>query len=535
MANLIQHIATAANPLAAVTEALENLIVTLPNASLSGNSLVCVVMYPNGATPAITDDKGNTWPASGAAGTITADAGAGNMSLQAFVLNNATTGTQSITIGFGGHPQQPVRAWVSEFYNVTGTLEGHTTATAVNSSGTISPGAFTPSVDNCLVLSYMAGSNTTGNTNPTLITAASGYALNDADISWNLGSSTPGASQFLLQGTKASTTASFALTAGGTDTYNVIAFALSTGTQGTAKPATGIHIDRILYYGTGSIPASYKVQIPSTGNLGCLMVREDQIGGGTVSTTDSDSVSWTNAGQAGGPIFIYRAASAADPTRTVTMNYTGHTGGNLDFRYFDISGADPAPFDLTAFIPSSDGSNTNSLASAPSITPTTANGLVIAAISNGLGPTLGISSPTGGIFDEQTYQTAQFVGSITGTSLAVTSTTWGTIGQLGFSCVTGSGVTLGTSIQSGSGPYVVKPSQTVGAGTTMNETWSDSSIINWGNGLAHYYNPDTTAVNFTWTFANQPSVSMIAGAIAFKAKMPYSGPPCVLPTVVRTH
>jgi len=117
----------------------------------------------------------------------------------------------------------------------------------------------------------------------------------------------------------------------------------------------------------------------------------------------------------------------------------------------------------------------------------------------------------------------------------VTSTTWGTIGQLGFSCVTGSGVTLGTSIQSGSGPYVVKPSQTVGAGTTMNETWSDSSIINWGNGLAHYYNPDTTAVNFTWTFANQPSVSMIAGAIAFKAKMPYSGPPCVLPTVVRTH
>jgi hypothetical protein len=517
MSNFVQHVATQPDVLAATNEPLDNLVINLPNASLAGNSLIVVVAYPNGATPAITDNKSNTWPASGAAGTVTADAGAGNMALQAFVLSNSTTGTQTVTINFGGNPQIPVRAWVTEVpYTVGATIEGHATATAVNASGVVSPGAFTPSVANCLVLSYMSDSNTSGTTNPTLIAAASGYALNDADISWNPGTGTPSASQWLLQGTAASTTASFTLTSGGTETYNVLAFALTTATPGTQIPA-GIHIDRLLYFSTNSVPASWKLQIPSTGNLGFLCSPVDTgAGTGTVSAIDSDSVTWTNKGNIGGPIFVERDNQTPSATRTITLDFTGHTGANQMYRYYDISGAATAPFDKTAFA-SGGANNANSVANAPSITPATANGLVIGCFNNGLGPTPGLTSPTGVIYDEPFYDIAKFVAGISTTTLTVASTTWGGVTS-GGNLIRGTGVTVGTTIQTGAGPtYVIQPSQTVSSGTTMFEESTDGSQVNWGNGLAHLYNSGTSALNFTWTIANQPSVSYAAGAIAFKA------------------
>ena len=160
--NFVDHISTQSNVTASVNEALNNLAVTKPNASLSGNTIVVTVAYPSGNTPVITDNKGNTWPVSGAAGTVTADAGAGNMALQTFVLNSATAGTQVITVGFGSVVLQPVKMWITELSGVTGTIEGSANATAVNAGGVVSPGAFTPSVANCLVLSYMHDSNTSG-------------------------------------------------------------------------------------------------------------------------------------------------------------------------------------------------------------------------------------------------------------------------------------------------------------------------------------------------------------------------------------
>ena len=109
MANLIQHVSTQPIVTNQVAETGNNYVVTLPNTSLSGNTLVMVVAYPSGSTPSISDDKSNTWPASGAAGTVTVDAGGGNMAMQAFVLNSATTGTQAVTVNFGSTAIAPVR------------------------------------------------------------------------------------------------------------------------------------------------------------------------------------------------------------------------------------------------------------------------------------------------------------------------------------------------------------------------------------------------------------------------------------------
>ena len=88
----------------------------------------------------------------------------------------------------------------------------------------------------------------------------------------------------------------------------------------------------------------------------------------------------------------------------------------------------------------------------------------------------------------------------------------------GFNVIAGSGVTAQTTIQAGTGPnYTIQPSQTVTTPTTMTETSGDSSNVNWGNGLAHYYNPSAGAISFSWTFANQPSNSVTCGAISFLA------------------
>lgn len=517
LANMVQHRVTQPNSIASVNESLNNLAVTKPDPTLAGNGLLLVVEYPSGATPVITDDKSNTWPASGAAGTVTADAGAGNMAIQAFVLASAATGTQTVKIGFGSTVQQPVRAKLTELYNVTGTLNGSVTAAAVNTAGVVSPGSFTPTAANSLVFAYMGNSNTLGATNPSLIQAANGYALNDSDVSWTQGQGVPSASQYALQTTAVATTPLFNLAQGGTDTYNVIAFALSTGTQGTPKPST-IHIDRLIDFSVNSTPASWLFQVPQSGNLGVLGSPEDLLNTGTVPITDSDAVTWSHPTPvAGSPIFLYRANSPANPSRTVTLNLTGATGTNSNWRYLDVSNAAVSPLDVFAALGSQTTNNLNSFSNAPSITPTQSGDLVIAIMQNGLGPTLGCTT-TGAVYTEPSYQIAQFTATIAGTTLTVSATAWG-VNPLGIGAtvIQGSGVTLGTSVQSGTGPtYTVNPSQTVSSATTMQEVSTDSSNVNWGNGMAILYNAPASAINWAWTFSNQPSSSITASAIAFK-------------------
>jgi len=536
ISNFIQHTSTQPIVTNQVGETCNNYVVSCPDPTLAGNGLALCVAYPSGATPAITDDKGNTWPTSGGAGTVTVDAGAGNMAMQFFILTNAATGTRKVTINFGSTTQAPVRTWLTQLYNVTGTIEGHATAAAVNTAGVVAPGTFTPSVANCVVLSYMSDSNTAGTTNPSLIQAANGYFLNDSDISWKGGTGTPSASQAALQTTAVSTNALFNLAIGGSETYNVLSVALSTGSQGTPKP-TGIHIDRVLFFSTANNPASYTLQIPATGNCGLLIATEDLAGDGSTTATDSDSVSWMQAIVGGGfPLMWWRGSSPQNPGRTITLNYTGHTGTNLDLKYYDISGAAAAPFDTYATATPGTMSNVNSVASAPSITPSTANGLVVACLQEGTGPTIDITSPAGALYDHPYYDVWQGVAGIASTTMTVASTTWGTLGVGGGAGdLRGGTVVVGTTPQSGSGPYTVQPSQTVSSGTTMNQHGSDVNTVNWGNGLAHFYNPDTSALSFTWSISNQPSNQGTASAIALKAPVPYSGPPCVLPTIVRIH
>lgn len=527
LTNVVQRISLQSNIIASGVEAAENISFNLPNASLSGNGLVVAMAYPSGATPAITDDKSNTWPASGAAGTVTADGGAGAIAVQIFRLASATTGTQKITIGFGGSPQQPVKIWALELYNITGTVNGSVTGTNLNTSGVVSPGAFTPTNNNAnggnLVLSFMHDNAPTGAQNPVRMWGNSGYTLLDSDISFTTGQGNPSASQAFLQATSASTTPMFTVNAS-TDTFNVAAIALSVGSQGTPKP-TGIHIDAIHFFSTTSNPALYQMQIPSTGNIGLLVSPADDATGGVTTATDSEGQAWVKKQTfTDNPRIHYRVNYSPNAGRTVLVSCSA-TAAILMWRYFDISGGDANSFDAYAQTEQTSASGVNTIASQPSITPGGQNELIVAVGGNGQGPTTNVTAPVGATFDEPQYETASFTASMLGTRMTVTSMSWGTISFGGSGIITGTGVAKGTALQpvntgtgtGGIGTYDISVSQTI-VSEAMKASSSDSSNMNYGSSLGHFYNgASTSAESWTWDIANQTSNTVWSGAISFKA------------------
>jgi len=521
--NSVQHRSTSYNNVAAVNEPLENFAVALPDATQSGQGLVCAVAYPSGATPSITDDQGNTWPASGAAGTVTADAGGGAMAIQIFRLASAAANTRIVTVGFGGSPQQPVKVWLEKLYNITGTVNGSKTGTSLNTLGTVSPGSFTPTNNNAnggnLILAYMVAQGTSNSTNPTDIAPARGYFLQDADIGWVSGNGIPSASQAFLQTTAAATTPMFTLQGSGTDTYIVAAIALSVGTQGSDDSRTNGHIDRIIEYATNTAGSPWKNKTPMSGTTGLIIGFVAGTPTNNTVTSDNGTNTWTTIeGAAGSPYFNYFQGLTASSSREVSQTFTG--SGNGQFVFYDLSNLDTGTAPVTAGVGSTAANNVASIANQPSITPSSANGVAFGNLQNGLGPTNGITSPSGALFDCPLYQTGQFTFTQSGTTANVSAVAWGQVYGDGITGVTGSGVANGQSNQSATssstGNRTFNISQTLGT-TTGHTTSTDSSSVNWGEGLAHVFTTSTAALNFTWNIASQPASSVSSTAIWFKA------------------
>jgi len=510
--NIVQFVQTAANAVIS-TASGNNFRIPFPNATLSGNGLVVAVSYPTANTPAITDDGGNTWPVSGAAGTVTADAG--DQVLQMFRLASATTGTKVVTVNFGSTVVQPVKIWMWELHNITGTVNGTVEAAGVNSLGIVSPGSFTPTNNDAnggnLILAVACCANGTSSTNPSLIAPESNYTLTDGDITWTNTQGNPSASQLFIQATSAATTPRFYFQASGTQTYNVVAMALSVGSQGTSKPS-GIHIDAIRYLSAAGNTASMKIQVPSSGNLAVLTSFMFSATGSNptwTAITDSDGTSWTRIDPSPGntPAFYYNPNQTQKSNRTATITMGNGTGNPVQIVYYDISGAATSPLDTSAAqqFPTLNGSNQASASSI--ITPSTQNGLVLGFLQLGLGPSTTLSSPSGGFPDLPTYDTATGTGSITTTTLSISATTWGTFGGAN-NLVAGPNITAGTSIVSGTSPtFTINPSQTAASGAVTQKQF-DSDTMSFGNFAGHYYNAsDVSAETWTMNITNQGTAS----------------------------
>src|SRR5436190_5383120 len=378
---------------------VNTLTIRLPNPAGMGNCLILGVQFNStGSASSVTDDMGNN----GIAGPTTTN-GSFSKRINLYYVLNAVDGTQTITVHFSALTTTPgfPQAVVSEFYNVA-TSNAFDGSSASSTSRTAGP--ITTTAPGDLIYEWgasLSSSNINGGAyNGTSITAGTGFTLLSADL--QVGSS----DQYHIQPTAGPITPTFS--ASGSATWGSVAIALKSATAGTAPPL-GIRIIHLQHTLLQSVRAQNRVQpivmqFPSSGNLLVGLFN----GAGPIATgvTDALGNTWslpasattTGGGQATSAQIVYAANAVTSPTLsgiTVTLSEVG-TGDDM-FNLYDITGAATSPFDLGT---TNLGNQTsNGPLTTGIITPTTSNGIVLHVNSIDFHTEASMSSPAGGTFD----------------------------------------------------------------------------------------------------------------------------------------
>ena len=369
--------------------------IPLPNPTKAGNCIILGITYPNGNTPTVTDNNGNTW------GTATkTQVGAANTSA-VFVLLNANAGQTLVTVTFGASIS-PFQYTIAEFYNVATASAGAGSTSAATTGSGLAAGSFTPTNNNAtggnLIWMYTCSGDSSGPTAPTNWSPGSGFTLLDADISVPTAQGLPHASQYIVQTTAAAINPGFTVTgAGGGDHYNNIAIALKAANAGNGPPST-IYVRKILNFMDQNTPGPWTLQTPCDGNLRCFV----SFGGtGNTAVTDNASNTWTHVGTQN--IMYYQANQPASQTLKVTFNPSPFAGNPFCVQILDIANALASPFDTSAEDLNVDYSGLTSGSNHPNITPSAAGELVVCFASMGTGPGLSVTSPPGATFQFVLY------------------------------------------------------------------------------------------------------------------------------------
>lgn len=385
---------------------VQNLKIPLPNPSGAGNCVVLCVTYPNGTTLTITDNL-DTWSGTPA---LHANAGSGNMDTAIYVLPDCHAGQRLINIAFST-AASTVQYSVYEFYGIaTSSPVFGSSSTAYTAGPSLACGSFTPTSNNSnggnLILAYYAKADlgSAQAHKPNRIMMLGGFSPVDADIGdMTAGDqTTPHSSALYLQATAAAIDPA-ASVVGDTDHWNSCAIALALSSGAGTAPQTGIRLNKLISVCGGSLPAtaSISLQAPFAGNLRVLSNPDPNITFSTIEVTDSEGNKWTADGNDAG--FWYFPNASRNDNLVVTV--TDYGGDSISsFFFWDISGAATSPFDSSV--------QTNQTASSPSWTaspgpsPTSTNGITLACIGYGTGPTndsSGVTAPSGSIFDVPLY------------------------------------------------------------------------------------------------------------------------------------
>jgi hypothetical protein len=389
----------------------------VPNKTQAGNCYLVSATWPDGNTPVLSDNLNGVWPAP--IGTV--GVGQGNNVSGFFLLIGSLPGWMTITGMLNGMPTPPWQWNIKEFCHIIGS--GGTSAGAYAQTGpNLTAGSFTPSNNNSgggnLIVTYCctSGANMVQTTAPSSFVPSSGHTLLEANITCIEVQASGGygfahAEEYYLQTTAAAINPGFTATGDTTNTYNVIAIALTAGPAGSPAPAYGPWINKIIHQSTLADAAltSVKFQVPWTGNLRFARA----LTGGNLAgltLTDSDSYTWTNEASATGDLMGWAANTAADTNATLTIAGTaGSFGGGYTWVFYDIANMATSPFDQfassTTYNSGNGGipSNYGSLINVPTITPGVNYGLCISATGLGTGPGLTCSSPQGAVDDFMHY------------------------------------------------------------------------------------------------------------------------------------
>lgn len=375
----------------------------LKNPSQAGNLLVCGVGYTVGAINTPTDNKSNTWHQ---AKHITGgNPGNGTEFADIWYANNVAAGTQVITFGFTA--ASIFTATCGEYFNVStaaspvdvtcGTSEFSSSGTSIS----VTCGSMTLTASNELVFYYgFDEASPVGgfgiNTYPTGITAGTGFTLRGAVREAAI------FSEVNLNASSGATNPAVTVTsaASNTDSFDTVGAAFKNASAGSGAPS-GIRIINHERFQADSAHTSYKIEFPCAGGNFVAFSASAQTSNNNFSAmTDSASTTYTNLVPSGGSDgqWWYANVSGLTSANVQTMTHAAFTGAQQNL--YCISGAATSAFDTSA---SASGSlnSPGTTANAPSITPSTSNGLILGILQMGNGPEDTVSSPM--TFDNVPY------------------------------------------------------------------------------------------------------------------------------------
>jgi len=371
----------------------------LPNAVGAGNCLVLGFMYPNGTSiTSVADNINGTWGAA----VSHANAGSGNLDASVYVFPNAAAGVTRITITFGASVNG-FQYTVSELTGIDTSPSAGSTNAAHQVGPTLTAGSFTPTNNDAtggnLIWNYFVVADASPAHTTINIRAGNNFTLLNADIGWINADGVYHGCQAYVQTTSAAINPTVTMI-GDTDHFNTIAVALKlNSSQGVAGGPR--RLVRVMHHTTDHFPASggYLLQSPCYGNLRVITCDDPALNAQTI--TDSEGGTWTSAGSGFG--IWYRANTTSNSNLSV-LCVGGGADVRLSWRFFDVIGADSNPFDSGGSVASLQNVNgLSTFTSSPSPSPTSTSGITIAAIGLGQGPGLGVTAPSGAIFDLCTY------------------------------------------------------------------------------------------------------------------------------------
>lgn len=422
----VQGISTSSNE---NLEAANGFVVQLPNPTGANNCVVFGVTaaFNAGRTLTITDNVGgNTYTKRQG---FTADGG-NILSTAQIVCEGVAAGTQSFTFTFDTTIldfQVSITEWC-------GIATSSAYDTGASSNAPIDPqlqtGAITTAAANELVIMYGIGTGHGSQLlNNTVVgwRAKHGFRLIQCDVNYGV---------FLSCGIVAAagsmTPTLYAQSANGPaqESFNMNAIALKTS-AGAGTPGSGMRVINIVQGRTGDVTPPTMIPAPVHGNLQVLTSFFDPAGSTFNSIVASGGGTWVlSVPNATRPQALYAQNLSDDGCNVLSFNTTDHGHSNVQYTVYDIAGAAASAYDGNASASGGATSSGASIAAAPSITPSAANGLILAVIQINVGP-IDTVSPAA-VLDYLYYSTAvsseptPLAGSVhfTPSSAAAQSVTW---------------------------------------------------------------------------------------------------------------
>jgi len=412
---IVQHWDTSTSPAGSGNPTGNNYQVNIAPTG-SGDVVIFGFTGLSGQTPTVTDSASDAIPSA----ICSADNGPTNGVSYLYAIA-PTAGTTWFKVAWSGSGVTEFNFVLTEFNNISSVAaQGHNCEAGLTAtSGTVTPAvSFTPTSNSAGNLIYNYTALATGNNLPACnasgYTPASGFERFGGDTTNWLNGNGYGFQSVMeteIQETAAPVVASMKMagetcSGGNGDPFNSLTVALKIGSAGISYPS-GIHVAQVQQlttdsFGGANLPSSFSIPFSAIGNLR-VFVFEAVNGNGSWDTangtvTSSDGCNFTQVtGANSGELLYYAQGCSPCPNCTITFPlHSGASLANTAGKFYDIVNA--ASSSYLGYSDSNLNCSTGSIANNPSLTPSTAPGLVLVAVGIGNGPASGLTAPSGAVY-----------------------------------------------------------------------------------------------------------------------------------------